>query len=104
MGKEGICCCIVLCPLSIYSPTGGLGAFCLVTNYLRQKTITKYGVEDSDVCNCSNPFMNSVCNYCCYGLNYPCALFQMMVSIEYWDQEDTLPLGELNFLQPVTHA
>ena len=94
MGKEGLCCCIMLGPLSVYTPTGGVGAFCVVTNYLRQKTMIKYGVEDDDVCNCSNPGMNSLCNYCCHGLNYPCSLFQMAVSIEYWEEEDNLPLGD----------
>jgi hypothetical protein len=98
MGNEGVCCCIMLCPLAIYSPTGGLGAFCCVTNYLRYKTMEKYGVEESNVCNCSSPGMNTMCNFCCYGFHYPCALFQMLVSIEYWEQEETLPLGDNNSL------
>ena len=96
MGQQGLCCCIALCPLAIYSPTGGLGAFCVVTNYLRQKTMEKYNVEDHDLCNCSDPNVNCLCNYCCYGCHYPCSLFQMT---EYWE-EDQLPL---NYLQHVLH-
>lgn len=103
MGKEGLCCCIALLPFTVYTPTGGMGAFCLVTNYLRQKTIEKYGVEDDNVCNCSNSTLNTVCNFCCYGFNYPCALFQMAVSIEYWDAEDNLPLGDSVYAGNVTH-
>lgn len=104
MGAEGLCCCIALLPFAIYSPSGGMGVFCLVTNYLRNKTMQKYGVEDNDLCNCSSPCLNSVCNYCCYGFFYPCSLFQMFVSIEYWDQEDTLPLGDMAYSsQPATH-
>ncbi len=103
MGQQGLCCCIALCPLAIYSPTGGLGAFCVVTNYLRQKTMEKYNVEDHDLCNCSDPNVNCLCNYCCYGCHYPCSLFQMTVSIEYWEEEDQLPLGDTNYLQPILH-
>lgn len=101
MGKQGLCCCIMLCPLAVYSPTGGLGAFCVATNYLRQRTIEKYGVEEQDFCNYSNPHLNSCCNYCCYGFHYPCSLFQMVVSIEYWDAEENLPLGDSTYMANV---
>ena len=49
-----------------------------------------------DLCNCSDPNVNCLCNYCCYGCHYPCSLFQMT---EYWE-EDQLPL---NYLQHVLH-
>jgi hypothetical protein len=103
MGKEGLCCCLALCPFAIYSPTGGLGAFCLVTNYLRRRTMEKYGVEEQDVCNCSDPSANACCNFCCYGFNYPCSLFQMAVSIEYWEAEENLPLGDQKYMTNMTH-
>jgi len=77
----------------IYSPTGGLGILCILTNYLRNKTLYKYNVQENDFfinCHDYNPTLNLCCNYLCYGCNYPCSLFQLLVSIEYWKQEDLL--------------
>jgi hypothetical protein len=90
MGRQGLCCCTLLCPLAIYSPTGGFCCFCFVTNYLRQKAIAKYGVEEQNACPGSSKAGNTICNFCWYGFNYPCTLFQIAMSIEYWDQEDAL--------------
>jgi len=99
MSCKGLCCCIMLCPISFYSPTGGLGLMCLITNYLRSRTIEKYGVEETDVCACSVPAMNTLCNFCCYGFHYPCTLFQMNMAIEYWEREDSLTGEKETFIE-----
>jgi len=93
LGTQGICCCISLCPCMIYSPTGGFGILCIVSNYLRSQALSKYNVQEVDFfdgCRDYSPTLSICCNYICYGFHYPCSLFQLVVSIEYWKQEDLL--------------
>lgn len=85
LGLVGSLICLVLLPLSIYSPLGGLICFGLIANYLRMTVVAKYNVEEHNFfcCGALNPCLNFVHNAC----NYPCSLFQMKVSMDQWDEE-----------------
>ena len=85
MGVVGLLMCLLLIPLSFYSPIGGMICFGFIANYLRQQVIARYNVEDDNYfcCGCLDPFLNFVHNAC----NYPCSLFQMKVSMDEWDEE-----------------
>jgi len=86
MGCTGTLMCLVLIPLSIYSPLAGMVIFGVIANYLRLKVIAKYNVEDDNYfcCGSMNPCLNFVHNAC----NYPCSLFQMKMAMEEWDEEN----------------
>lgn len=59
--------------------------FVCVSYLLRQRVVEKYYVNEPESC-CCGP-----CNPCCEALhincNYPCAMFQMYVSMKEWDRE-----------------
>ena len=73
-----------------------MGLLVIISNYLRGITLVKYNVEENNCCDCGeNECMNSFCNNLYYGCHYPCSLFQILVSIQYWDQEDLfLPIND----------
>jgi hypothetical protein len=93
MGIVGILLFIALIPLSIYSPLSGMIAFGLLANYLRQRVVAKYNVEEHNYfcCGCLNPCLNFFHNAC----NYPCSLFQMKMAMEEWDAENPQVLSSV---------
>lgn len=88
MGKEGLCACLVLLPFAIYTPASGFGVFCCISSYMRQRTIQQYNVEEEPIC-CIGTALNPVCDFVFYGVNYPCSLFQVLMSVEQWESEST---------------
>lgn len=68
IGPKGACTCIL--SNALFGPVGWM----LCGHCLRQQVISKYNVQEE-----GNPCFNCIC--------YPCSYFQMMVSINEWDQE-----------------
>lgn len=89
LGPQGCLVCLLTIPLGVYHPIAGFGIFCVLSNYLREATIAKYNVEEEQCCCCGS--MNYCINYLHFGCNYPCSLFQVLVSIEHWEAEATKP-------------
>jgi hypothetical protein len=80
-GPVGLFICFALIPLGIYSPTGGLGVYCCLSNYLHCKAIEKYKIQDE-------PLTSNPCGNCLWiGLNYPCSIFQVFSSQQYFDHK-----------------
>lgn len=66
----------------------------IISNYLRGITLIKYNVEETNCYDFKSKCMNTLCNNMYYGCHYPCSLYQIYVSIEYWDQEEIyLPIN-----------
>jgi hypothetical protein len=93
LGMMGTLICLVLIPLSIYSPLAGMVCFGLLANYLRLRVVSRYNVEEHNYfcCGCLNPCLNFLHNAC----NYPCSLFQMKVSMDQWDEESPQVLASV---------
>ena len=87
MGNTGLCLCLAMIPLGIYTPSGGFGIYCCLTTYLREEVIEKYNAEETSICSCPGP-LNPICNTIALGINYPCSLFQLLVAMKHWDDED----------------
>lgn len=87
LGPYGCLLCVAALPISVYSPFGGFGLFCCVSNYLRAKVVREYNVEEEQNCTCCGP-CNPYIDQMHLGCNYPCSLFQMYVSLEQWEYED----------------
>lgn len=88
-GCCGCVLCLVTIPLGVYHPISGMTAFCCISNHLRRKAIEKYHVKPDEECTCccGRGCCSSWVNYCHFGCNYPCSLFQVMVSVDKWDNE-----------------
>ena len=86
LGPTGGLICLLTLPLSVYSPMGGMCAFCVLSNHLRAKVVNEYNVEEEQCCCCGS--CNSTINYFHFGCNYPCSLFQVAMSLEHWEYED----------------
>ena len=69
LGVKGAACCFLFSTV-FYGPPG----FILYNIHLRKKVIEQYNVSPSDI-TCSDK--------CCY----PCSYFQMLVSLQEWDNE-----------------
>lgn len=93
MGLIGVLLCLVLIPLSIYSPLSGMICFGLIANWLRHRVVSKYNVDEHNYfcCGCLNPCLNFLHNAC----NYPCSLFQMKMAMEEWDAENPQVLASV---------
>eukprot|EP01039_Chlorochromonas_danica_P009180 gene9180-10137_t len=64
-----------------------MGAFCIISHFLRLKVIHDYDVQEEKACPCDNwnsPWMD----FFQFGGNYPCSLFQVLVSLEEWQQQE----------------
>lgn len=85
LGPVGCLICLGTLPLSVYSPMGGMAVFCCLSNHLRSKVVEEYNVEEEQCCCCGscNPWIN----FCHFGCNYPCSLFQVAISLEHWEYE-----------------
>jgi hypothetical protein len=64
----------------------------LVSNYIRGRVVSKYNVEEEEVCCCSTP-CNPCLNFLHFGCNYPCSLFQMEYSVSVWEEEARRVIG-----------
>ncbi|RYG63116.1 hypothetical protein EON64_16580 [archaeon] len=83
LGCCGALVCAATLPIGVYHPAAGMGVFCCLTSYLRHQILDKYNVEEEQACPCNSwntPWMN----FCHFGCNYPCSLFQMYMSLEDW--------------------
>lgn len=93
MGTVGMLVCIMLIPLCVYSPMGGLICFGMIANYLRLKVIARYNVEDHNYFCCGS--MDPCLNFFHNALSYPCSLFQMKVAMDEWDVENPKALASV---------
>ena len=89
LGPQGFCVCLAALPIGCYQPIFGMACMGVLSNILRSKVITKYNVEEEDVCCCSTPF-NQCFNDLNFCFHYPCSLFQMDMAMERWQQEKRL--------------
>eukprot|EP00981_Chlorochromonas_danica_P015499 scaffold12556_cov229-Ochromonas_danica.AAC.1 len=80
-GNLGLCICIAMIPLGVYTPAGGFGIYCCLTNYLRQRTIEEYNIEEESVC-CAGPSAPPLINICFHGVCYPCSIFQVYTALK----------------------
>lgn len=80
--------CFVTIPVSFYHPIGGLVCFGVISNKLRHETAKKYNAESDDINCCADPQLNCCFNYVHNACNYPCSLFQVLVSMDEWDQQN----------------
>lgn len=87
LGKNGICCCVVLCPLL---PTGAFCGVCIANMILRNKVIKTYHIEESNLLECPIKLFQSPCNCIGYSLLYPCSLFQILVTIETFNRTEVI--------------
>lgn len=85
LGPQGCLICLATLPVGVYHPIAGMGVFCCISNYLREQIVEKYNVEEEQCCCCGS--WNYYINYCHFGCNYPCSLFQVLVSVEEWEEE-----------------
>lgn len=69
LGPQGCLICVATLPIGIYHPIAGFGIFCCLSNYLREKVVQKYNVEEEQCCCCGS--WNYPINYCHFGCNYP---------------------------------
>lgn len=86
LGCCGSLMCVATLPVGVYHPAAGMGLFCLITNFLRYKIIQKYNVEEEKACPCDS-WNTPLMEFCHFGCNYPCALFQMYVSLDEWQKD-----------------
>jgi hypothetical protein len=84
MGPVGICLCVSLIPLGVYTPAGGAGIYCCLSNCLRKEVTQKYKITDEPDCGKENHCLNFIF----YGLNYPCSFFQMISTIQYYERKN----------------
>jgi hypothetical protein len=73
LGPLGCVICAGTLPLGVYHPAAGFGVFCFLANYLREKAIHKYNVEEENYCCCGS--WDYCCNYIHFGCNYPVSSF-----------------------------
>jgi hypothetical protein len=86
LGSTGCLVCVATAPLSVYHPIAAMVAFCSISNTIRQEVIAQYNVEEEQCCCCGDT-LNSYINYCHFGCNYPCSLFQVLVALDEWEHE-----------------
>eukprot|EP01031_Cornospumella_fuschlensis_P028260 gene28260-34126_t len=79
MGPTGICVCAAMIPLGIYTPSGGAGIYCCLTNYLRRRTMEEFNIEEESVL-CAGPSSPPCVNFVVHGICYPCSVFQLYVA------------------------
>jgi hypothetical protein len=88
IGSKGACTCVL--SNLLFGPVGWM-----ICGYcLRQQVIEKYRVEEEGCCLC-----NVVC--------FPCSYFQMMVSVNEWEQERQVALtgtGTTTLRNPINPA
>ena len=78
--------CIVNFALAFLGPCGGMFCFGAESLALRKSVIQKYNVIDDDAYCCGSEKLGSIHLMC----SYPCALFQVAVSLEEWNHEKKL--------------
>ena len=80
MGNEGMCCCALTLPCIMFGPFPLHPVMSCLSMYWRQEIVSRYEIDDG---NCG----------CCLALLYPWSMFQMAVSLEEWDMEDSQKLS-----------
>lgn len=103
LGCQGGLVCLLTLPLGMYHPIAGMAGFCCLSNYLRTAVLRKYNVEEERTFCCGegcNPWLD----YCHFGCNYPCSLFQMQVAMDEWDAPPTVVIGTPIHAQPLPVA
>jgi len=101
LGYCGCLICLATLPLAVYHPIGAMGAFCVISNNIRHEVVTQYNVEEEQCC-CCGPTLNSYINYCHFGCNYPCSLFQVLVALDEWENDKTAVLISPVVASPIT--
>ena len=96
MGKDGFCCCLINYGIAMTGPCGGSFFFGVETLALRKAVIQKYNVHDDDEYCFGSKCLGSLHLMC----NYPCALFQMAVSLEEWHHQQKLNESKIIINQP----
>lgn len=89
LGSCGCLICLATTPLSVYHPISAVAAFCVISNTIRQDVVSEYNVEEEQCC-CLGDTLNSYINYCHFGCNYPCSLFQVLVALDEWENDQKL--------------
>ncbi len=99
LGCQGGLICLLALPLGFYHPIGGMAGFCCLSNYLRSAVVRVYNVEEEKTfcCGPCNPWLD----YCHFGCNYPCSLFQMQMGMEEWDAIPTVSVIAPIHAQPI---
>eukprot|EP01040_Poterioochromonas_malhamensis_P012670 gene12670-13877_t len=82
MGPVGCCMCVAMIPLGIYTPSGGMGIYCCLSNYLRGEVARKYRLREEPLSK------NGCLNFCLLGVCYPCSFFQMLSTIRYYEAKN----------------
>jgi hypothetical protein len=82
MGPVGLCLCFSLIPLGVYTPSGGFGFFCCLSNCLRRQFIQKYQMAGDDV------ILPWYCDLCLHGVCYPCNFYQLLMTAKYYEEAD----------------
>eukprot|EP01040_Poterioochromonas_malhamensis_P010528 gene10528-11464_t len=85
LGFQGCLVCMATLPIGVYHPIAGFGIFCCLSNYLRDRVVERYNVEEEQVCCCGG--LNYYINFLHFGCNYPCSLFQVNMAVERWEEE-----------------
>eukprot|EP01040_Poterioochromonas_malhamensis_P010527 gene10527-11463_t len=85
LGLQGCLVCLVTLPIDASYPVLGAGIYCCLANFYRCRIVEQYNVEEEQLCCCGR--MNWFFNYLLFGINYPCSLFQMNMSVERWEEE-----------------
>eukprot|EP01040_Poterioochromonas_malhamensis_P010529 gene10529-11465_t len=86
LGFHGCLICLLTLPIDATYPVLGGGIYCCLANYLRCRIVEQYNVEEEQLCCCGG--MNYYCDYLLFGINYPCSLFQLNMSVERWEEEE----------------
>lgn len=82
MGPVGVCMCVALLPLGVYTPSGGFGIYCCLSNFLRAEVSRKYSLREENFS--TNPLINCLI----YGVCYPCSFFQMYSTIKHYESKN----------------
>jgi hypothetical protein len=84
MSNEGLGICILTIPACIFGPLGGICWTSSCSAKFRHDTVLKYRIDDKDdtrCCCCTLPT-------CCVGCFFPCSLFQVLMTLRHFQNED----------------